>query len=72
MLHRRYIDVLKIRGRVDSGLSFPVVVVAVFYKADLKHIGTNDMADMFPFLICWYWSMQTTGRVFTHWKPVLA
>lgn len=49
LLHCRYIEVLKIRGRVDSRLSFPVVVVAVFCKAALKHAGTNDMAEMFPF-----------------------
>jgi len=30
---------------------FPVVVVAVFCKAGLKHIVTKDIAEMF--LMCW-------------------
>lgn len=52
LLHPRYIKVLKIWERVNSRLSFPVVVV-VFCKAALKHFGTNDITEIFQILMCW-------------------
>ena len=51
LLHHRYTEVLKVEGRVDNAFLFPVVVVAVFCKAGLKHIVTKDIAEMF--LMCW-------------------